>query len=225
MEGPVFLQRLISMHSERIETIDQSAAFLDKNWKRLVPYMFGRSAGQTPRSMEQLILRLASDNLDAFRLDFAASCALTTLHGVLLPIPGLAAVPVGDNAALNQARNGMKHGGAFTLLRKEGGYAVGIEFNRITLPPPRPSPVVTNPKVHSPPPQPSRRAIPSRPKPQPPQRRVGMSAQDFLASFNNRVTAHLKQQLAVSRQFTTTRFSDLSGWGVSGGLPSLPKRR
>lgn len=225
MEGPTLLQRLLAMHGARIETIDQAAAFLDKNWKRLVPYMFSRSEGQTPNAMEQLILRLASEKLDVFRLDFAASCALTTTQEVLLPIPELAAVGVNDPAGVAQARQGMKHGGAFKLLCYAKEYAVGIEFDRIPLPLPRKSSSVTRPKVHSVHHHETKKAMPSHSKVKQHQKNVGMSAQEFLTSFNNRVTAQLKQELAVSRQFSTTRFADLSGWGVSGGLPSLPKRR
>lgn len=225
MEGPVFLQRLLAMHGDRIETINQATEFLDKNWKRLVPYMFGRNTTQTPRAMEQLILRLANADLKTFSLDFAAGCALTATQSVLLPIPELSALDVENHASLARARQGMKHRGSFTLLHSYSTYAVGIEFEKITLPQMRIAATAKRTKVHSTRIQSPTKPIPSRLKINAPQRKVGTSAQEFLASFNNRVTAHLKEQLAVSRAFTTTRFGDLSGWGVSGGLPSLPKRR
>ena len=225
MEGPVFLQRLIAMSVNQIDTIEHAASFLDKNWKRLVPYMFGRNSGQTPRAMEHLILRLANEPLEEFYLEFPANCTLTASQRVLFPIPNLAAVSVEDNVVLEIARKGTKHSGSFTLLRTQNGYSVGIEFERIALPPQRSTSQVIKKKVHSHTSPSQNIAITSHSKPRLQQRRAGMSAQEFLTSFNNRVTAHLKQQLAVSRQFTTTRFTDLSGWGVSGGLPSLPKRR
>jgi len=224
MEGPVFLQRLLSMNGERIQTIEQASAFLDKNWKRLVPYMVSRNAAQSPRAMEQLILRLATEDSDTFRLDFPSSCALTAAQEILFPIPDLSAVTIGNHAALAQARKGMKHAGAFTLVRTDTGYFVGIEFERILPPQANVQRQVAKELLEAFSQGASKHQPPPRKKVSPPHRKTGMSAHAFLTSFNNRVTAHLKQQLAVSRQFSTTRFEDLSGWGVSGGLPSLPKR-
>jgi hypothetical protein len=224
-EGPVLLQRLLSMNGDPITTLDEASAFLDKYWKRLAPYMFSRNSGQSPRAMEQLILKLANEDYDCFQLDFSSSCALTSAHAILLPIPELSAVEVDDRAALEKSRMGRKHSGAFTLVRNHNGYAIGIEFERIT--PPKPKTHINSAKniLDAFGNRPSKQPLPPRKRQSSPKRKSGMSAHSFLTSFNNRVTAHLKQQLAVSRQFTTTRFADLSGWGVSGGLPSLPKRR
>ena len=224
-EGPVLLQRLLSMNGTRITTLDEASAFLDKHWKRLVPYMFSRNSAQSPRAIEKLILELANEDYDSFRLDFPSGCALTATQEILLPIPGLLAVEVDDRATLEELRQGRKHAGSFTLVRRHAGYAIGIEFERIVLPRSKPRNNaarefldVFRQDAAKRQPQPEKRQSP-------PKRRAGMSAHSFLTSFNNRVTAHLKQQLAVSREFKTTRFADLSGWGVSGGLPSLPRRK
>jgi len=50
-----------------------------------------------------------------------------------------------------------------------------------------------------------------------------MFLNDYLAMFDNAVNAHLMAELRLSQQYSRTRFDQLEGWGVSGGLPSLGK--
>jgi hypothetical protein len=228
LEGPTVLQRLLALSATPVTSPAQAAAFLDKHWLRLVPYMFQKGHGRSPKAMEDLILLLARGPLDEFRLDFAAQCSFTTGHQVQLPIPGLGPVAVADRVALEIARLGMKHSGGFGLIATATGFEVAIDFEPISAPSRPTAPQVTTAKTVANPSvtKPAKHSAPTtKPKQVRPPRAKGMTARDFLTYFNNKVTAHLQQQLAVSRQFTTTRFADLSGWGVSGGLPSLPRRR
>lgn len=224
LEGPLLLQRLLALATTPIETIETASAFLDKHWQRLAPYMFRKGASQTPKAIEALILQLAKKPLNVFSIDFPAGCSLTTDQRVLLPIPELGAVGLSSSELLIAARTGRRHNGSFSLSRVFKGYTVAIDFVPISSPISKKqvAPSKTPNRINIQPPlrlQERRQAKPAQPA-----RRSGMAAQDFLMSFNNRVTTQLKQELAVSRQFTTTRFADLSGWGVSGGLPSLPRR-
>ena len=224
-EGPLFLQRLLAISTKPIESIEAASAFLDKHWQRLTPYMFRKGSSQTPKAMEALILKLSREPLDVFTIDFPAGCSLAADQNILLPVPGLDAVAVASPELLLATRTGRRHDGSFSLTRILKGYAVAIDFEPISWP--KPTNHASAPKSAC---LPRKQPLPNTPgrrqsKPATSERRSGMAAQDFLKSFNNRVTAELKQQLAASRQFSTTRFADLSGWGVSGGLPSLPRRR
>lgn len=224
-EGPLLLQRLLAVSAKPIDSLEAASAFLDKHWQRLAPYMFRKGSSQPPKAMEALILKLSKEPLDVFTIDFPAGCAFTMDQRVLLPVPDLEAVAVAFPALLLAARAGRRHDGSFSLSRVLNGYAVAIDFEPISWP--KCMNHAFAPKSGD---LPRTRPLPGtqerrQSKPAPPSRRSGMAAQDFLKNFNNRVTAQLKQQLVVSRQFSTTRFADLSGWGVSGGLPSLPRRR
>lgn len=225
-EGPMLLQRLLALNPSPVTTPGEASAFLDKHWPRLMPYMFRRGAGRSLKSMEALILMLATGPQDEFRVDFAAQCSLTSVQQVRLPIPSLGPVAVANPVVLEIARLGMKHSGAFGLIATASGFEVAIDFESIAVQTSAQS-TKASPAPQRPRPQPSQfhsqRA--SAAKPIRPTRAKGMTARDFLAYFESKVTAHLQRELAVSRQFTTTRFDDLSGWGVSGGLPSLPRRR
>jgi len=234
-EGPLFVQRLLALTPVPVQTAAAAAAFLDRHWNRLVPYMFSGQGGRSPKAMEALILEMATGDLDEFCLDFPAGCMLTQQHSVRFPVPGLGPVAVRNSGELGSARLHRKHSGSFGLIAAgASGFAVAIDFERIVRPltppivpvvprgAPRPSVELSRNRASQ------QHPVRQPPRPQLPQqepRRKGMAAETFLRMFNNRVTAHLQDQLRISRQFTTTRFEDLSGWGVSGGLPSLPRRQ
>jgi hypothetical protein len=227
-EGPLFLKRLISLEASPPATLDAAAAFLDRHWQRLVPFLFRRGAGQTPSSVEHLILHLAEEDCSDFTINFSSHCLFTVDRQVQLPIPGLGLIDVFNRGPIEEALKKYCHTGAFGLLGTGSEYFVLVDFvprsqvvspNKI-LPAVSTPPKKSKPHPHRPAPRPTPRVTPSIPL-----RRPGMTARDFLNAFDNRVTQFLQQQLAISRQYTTTRFEDLSGWGVSGGLPSLPRRR
>lgn len=211
LEGPSFLQRLISLAVSPITTLDDASKFLDKNWQRLSTHMFNGARPRSPRQMEQLILEIASSRSRDFALEFASQCSLTVRNEVLLPIPGLAEVELAHPEELRLARTGMRHESAFTLIMTARGYEVGIAFFPNSAMPAR-STTVTG------------RAANQRPQAKS-QVAARMSAIELVAAFDNRITKLLNEQLKISRSFTTTRFGDLQGRAVSGGLPSLPRRR
>ena len=223
LEGPVLLQRLLALSDQPLGSIDDAARFLDKHWQRLVPYMFRKGRGQGPKAVEQLILRMAHESTDRFQIDFNACCSLTNDQRVTFPIPELGPIALARVGDLAAARAGQKHAGDFSLIRTLVGYSVAIRFDKK-------SPLADKAKTQFITPVPPRNhrpkivqrtpvRLPARPLPH----YSGISAGDFLAAFNNRVTAHLNHQLAVGRNFAGSRFDELSGWGVSGGLCSLGK--
>lgn len=237
LSGPVFLQRLIAISKFSIKTADDASNFLDNNWCRLSPYMFEGTNRRSPKQLEKLILDIALSKSRGFALDFTSQCMLTPRDEVIFPIPGLGEIELAYPAELRIARTNMRHQGCFTLLTIGASYEIGITFLPITSIPinksttiqPRNNRIresrqsgITNRKTNN-----VDESIVqatkyfSKIKPQVTAR---MSASDFLATFNNRVIALLNAQLKISKNFTTTRFGDLEGRAVSGGLPSLPRR-
>lgn len=223
LEGPLLLQRLLSFEPAAPSTTDAASAFLDRNWKRLSPYMFRAGGRQSPKAIEELILKIARDYSEVFTLEFQSKCLFTPNQCAIFPIPGVGEIPVAEPNALTAALRGNRHTGGFGLAHFGGVYSVEVDLMPAHRPDaPAPQPRRPSPATNRAP----AKATSSSPGRQSPQAsKKGLAASDFLALFNNRVTAHLQQQLKISRQFTTTRFDDLSGWGVSGGLPSLGKRR
>lgn len=238
LAGPIFLQRLFALSTAPIETLRDASKFLDDNWRRLSPYMFEGSARRSPKQLENLILDISRSKTSSFALDFASQCMLTSRDEVILPIPGLAEINLVYPAELRLARTNMRHEGGFTLITTAVNYEVGITFFPITA-----VSINTSSAVRPRSACPTRNCAPAvkyekpdrhkkiiaRPGKQravvKPQVTARMSVTDFLAAFNNRITAILNAQLKVSQSYTTTRFGDLEGRAVSGGLPSLPRRR
>lgn len=229
VEGPVFIQRLLAMQSVPVDTIEDAGRFLDRNWVRLAPYMFQRGAAKSPRSVERLILEIAQQGGNGFTLSFPSQCAVAIDGTVLLPIPGLGGLRIAEPEEFREAREGMRHSGNFCLTRSNAGFSVGIPLLPIVRP--------LHPELRAQPFYPDRQATgagqsaalrrlkqvarPRKPSRQLGTKRAGMAVTDFLRAFNNRVAAKLRE----SRAYATPRFNDLSGRPVSGGLPSLPRRR
>jgi hypothetical protein len=221
LEGPLLLQRLLALEVVLPTTLEEASEFLDRNWKRLAPYMFRAGLTQSPKSTERLILSLARERADAFTLEFTSSCYFMKGRAYV-PITDLGPILLTHSQLLVEALKRHRHTGAFGLCRGISGFSVLVDW----------VPTVTR-RGFEPMSPPDARRILGSPVDQGTRsgrtrcktRTKGMLASDFLSIFNSRVTEKLRQQLKISRQLGTTQFDALSGRPVSGGLPSLGKRR
>lgn len=233
--GPAFLQRRIMLLSAPITRIEEAEIFLDLNWRRLSSFMFEGSRQRSPKQLTQLILDIATSESEVFALDFPSCCRLTPDNKVLISALDLGPLSLENPDALKSARADRYHLGAFALLMAAEGYEVSIDFF------PKSTSVIKS--------EGSRLASIDRmlarnadrmlardvdrkkadhkaPKALGKKKKIArMSATDFIAAFDGWVAGLLRAQMEVSRSFSTTRFSELEGRVVSGGLPSLPRRR
>lgn len=224
LEGPVFIQRLLAMQPTVIDSLEDAGRFLDKNWIRVAPYMFQPGARKSPRSIESLILDIAQQRQDGFTLSFPSQCAFGIDASVMLPIPDLGGLHLADLESVQRMRQGMRHTGAFSLTRTDEGYFVGVEFFPLVRPLHPATKSRAIPQLASAPKQdfsPEKLLRRSKPAGRSEAKRLGMAVAAFLKAFNNRIAAKLR----ASNAYAGSRFADLSGRPVSGGLPSLPRRR
>ena len=218
-EGPKTLLHLLRLYPAEICSIEDASRFLDKYIRRLAPLLLKRGNGQGVKQLEELIWNWSQKLPDYVSFTLPARCWISEDQNICLPIPQLEVLAPKNRPALGRLRKGRRFWTDFVLVCDGPNYSIDVEFvtgSMSTEPRPPQSP-------QRPPTKPSKGQRSNIARAQPHYRAIPL--QEYLNYFDNLVLQKLRQELEVSRQFSTTRFSDLSGWPVSGGLPSLPRRR
>lgn len=227
-EGPRTLLQLLRMYDGELRTLDEAARFLDRNIRRLAPLMLRRRNGQGVKQLELLILEWAQALPEYVSFLLPDRCWLSDGQDIALPIDNLGLLPPADRDGLSRLQRENRYFTDFALISQGAAYYVDIEFEPI----PPWAREVSMPAVDTPvrdrPKPPTARPRPRPPRP--PRSRARDEVRtvpfvDLLQYFDNAILDRLRRDLEVSRQFSTTRFAELSGRAVSGGLPSLPKRK
>jgi hypothetical protein len=198
--GPAFLRSIILERSTPISSQFEASAFLLTHRRDLEPYL-QKKRESSVNLLTQLALDWSRDQPDQIELEFESDCSVSNEQKVFLPINRLGLLALAEPDELAALRIGKKYSSNFRLVKQGLNYSIGFELCTTH--------VVSQSRV-----------IKSSPNTRPKSKSI-IKFSNFLDMFDARVDAEAR----AGKAFPKNGFDRLQGWPVSGGLPSLGKRR
>jgi hypothetical protein len=207
--GPLLLKTLLQNAAQKPRTSLDASLFLLHHHGELEPYLYSGNRAESVDLLKNLVVQWGSRIPERIELQFSGDCSVSASNQVFLPIPRLGMVAVQNISRLIDARSGARYRPTFAVVHSSLGYLVEIVFVRSAAAVPHAHDTAKAPKV-----VPGTQSVSAR---------FGFSS--FLTLFDNRVNQGLMEELRISRRFAKPDFGALEGREVTGGLPSLGKRR
>ena len=206
--GPVLVAQLLRAGAVSIQSPQDASMFLLRNRNALEPYLWSNDREASVEHLKSLVIQWSSRPPEDLELSFESDCSISVEQQVFLPIPRLGLLEVANASHLAQLRIGSRYVPGFGLFRSQQHFSVNLVFWRHH---PR--------KAQTPVKGAQNKQVQQRVE------HAVLSVAAFLTMFDNRVNQQLMHELRVSQQHSTTKFHELEGRPVQGGLPSLGKRR
>lgn len=217
-EAPRALARLLKAHVGKISTSAEASLFLLKNRKQLDGFIDSHARTESVDLLTELLIQWSNNPPEVIGIDFSEDCSISASQEIYLPIEGFRCLAVAEPANLAKKRIGSQYGGLFTLFEHDKGFSVSfnlchrIEVKSMPLKPPPGMKL----KDWRPP---EIRLVPGQPLP-------------YINRMRRVKPEHRPRQRVLYTGFAQSfgggglrsmNWVGLSGWGVSGGLPSLGK--
>lgn len=215
-ETPRALAALLRAHTSKIATAADASLFLLMHRKQLDGFIDGRERHGAVDQLTELLIQWSNTPPEIIGIDFSEDCSISANQEIYLPIDGLRLLATSDPADLARQRQGAHYGQTFTLFERGRGFAVSFTLSRRVQVPTaslRPPPGTSlkdwrPPEIRLAPGQP-RPHIVAKPAAMPQRNKTRVLYTGFAQSFG--------------APMRSMNWRGISGWGVSGGLPSLGK--
>jgi len=210
--APRVLAALLSHYSGKITSVADASVFLLRNRKALDGYINPRARIDTVDVLTRLLLHWAAAPPQSIGIDFDSG-EISRKQAICFPVEGLRAVAVVHPKILAEVREGFKARGPFTLFEDAGAYYAAFVL--------APQSYIGKSDRSTP----SERKPPTRPIPE-----IKLRPGDPLPHIV-RDDDSTRERVLYSRSsvfpggLRNMNWDALSGWAVSGGLPSLGRRR
>lgn len=211
--APNALVSLLRAYPQRLVTPSDASVFLLSNRKELDTYINPDARGRAVDLLTELLLQWSGSPPDSIGIDFD-DVSLTPDQKVYLPFEGYRGVEVADPLQLMKQRKGRLFKAPFTLFEEGKHFFVAFTLE---------------PKLVSKQPVPTVKQKARDTRPREIQLKPGQPL-PYISGMRHELREPRQRVLfskysgVFSGGLKTMNWGSLSGWGVSGGLPSLGKR-